>query len=115
LVQLQGEIDSCQDASVELSSEVAEGADDVGFTGPALAHTNDAIHVLLCVPLVDHVRKDVGGGPVVGDFLLRCCQLRLKLDDLLRLFKLNGSTELLNVVLTLYLDLLTTTLAAYLE
>ena len=96
-------------------SEVPQSADDVGLAGPAFAHANDAVHVLLCVPLVDHVRKDVGGGPVVGDFLLRRCQLRLELDDLLRLLQFNGSAELLKVVLALDHDLLAPTLAANLE
>ena len=92
-------------------SEVPQSADDVGLAGPAFAHAHDSVHILLSVSSVDHVGKDVSRCLVVGDLLLRRRQLRLELADLLRLLKLNGSAELLKLVLALHHDLL----AAYLE
>ena len=96
-------------------SELTEGANDVGQLWPALADPDDAVHVLLGVPGLDHFGEDVSGGPVAGHLLLRSSQLLLKLCYPLRLLQLHHSAEFFRLVLPGNLRLLTPTLATCLE
>ena len=96
-------------------SELPEGADDVGQLWPALADPDDAVHVLLGFPGLDHLGEDVGGGLVAGHLLLGRSELMLKLSNPLRLLQLYDSAEFFGLILPGDLSLLTPSLTAGLE